>query len=145
MRTKNLLSVLMHCFSICCLVSVLWLVVGYSLAFSAGGPVIGGLERAFLAGVGTDGLTGTIPEVVFFMFQMTFAIITPALIVGAYPERITFLRSSCSAASGCSWSMSRSRTGSGAAAGLPRSASWTLPAAWWCISPRGRRHWSWRW
>jgi ammonium transporter, Amt family len=89
-RTKNLLSVLMHCFSICCLVSVLWLVVGYSLAFSEGSPVIGGLERGFLAGVGTDDLTGTIPEVVFFMFQMTFAIITPALIVGAYPERITF-------------------------------------------------------
>ena len=89
-RSKNLLSVLMHCFSICCLVSVLWLVVGYSLAFGEGGPAIGGLERAFLTGAGTEGLTGTIPEVVFFMFQMTFAIITPALIVGAYPERITF-------------------------------------------------------
>ena len=89
-RARNLLSVLMHCFSICCLVSVLWLVVGYSLAFGEGGPAIGSLERAFLAGAGTDGLTGTIPEVVFFMFQMTFAIITPALIVGAYPERITF-------------------------------------------------------
>jgi Amt family ammonium transporter len=89
-RARNLLSVLMHCFSICCLASVLWLAVGYSLAFSAGSPVIGGLERVFLANVGTDGLAGTIPEVVFFMFQMTFAIITPALIVGAYPERITF-------------------------------------------------------
>ena len=89
-RSKNLLSVLMHCFSICCLVSVLWLIVGYSLAFGEGGPVIGGLEKGFLAGVGTEGLVGTIPEVVFFMFQMTFAIITPALIVGAYPERITF-------------------------------------------------------
>src|SRR5919106_1345212 len=89
-RSKNLLSVLMHCFSICCLVSVLWLAVGYSLAFAEGNPVIGGLGRAFLAGAGTDGLAGTIPEVVFFMFQMTFAIITPALIVGAYPERVTF-------------------------------------------------------
>jgi ammonium transporter, Amt family len=89
-RSKNLLSVLMHCFSICCLVSVLWLVVGYSLAFGEGGPAIGGLERAFFTGAGTENLTGTIPEVVFFMFQMTFAIITPALIVGAYPERITF-------------------------------------------------------
>jgi ammonium transporter, Amt family len=89
-RARNLLSVLMHCFSICCLVSVLWLIVGYSLAFGEGGPVIGGLEKGFLAGVGTEGLVGTIPEVVFFMFQMTFAIITPALIVGAYPERITF-------------------------------------------------------
>ena len=130
--------------SICCLVSVLWLVVGYSLAFSAGGPVIGGLERAFLAGAGTDGLTGTIPEVVFFMFQMTFAIITPALIVGAYPERITFLRSPVQrrlAAPGLcpgrALDLGRRR--------LPRSASWTLPAAWSCISPRGRPHWSWRW
>ena len=89
-RSRNLLSVLMHCFSICCLVSVLWLVIGYSLAFSEGNAVIGGLGRAFLAGTGTDSLAGTIPEVVFFMFQMTFAIITPALIVGAYAERITF-------------------------------------------------------
>jgi Amt family ammonium transporter len=89
-RARNLLSVLMHCFSICCLVSVLWLIVGYSLAFGEGGPVIGGLDKAFLAGVGRDSLIGTLPEIVFFMFQMTFAIITPALIVGAYPERITF-------------------------------------------------------
>ncbi len=92
-RSRNLLSVLMHCSAICCLASVLWLAVGYSLAFGDGGAVnavIGGLGKAFLAGVGTDALQGTIPEVVFFMFQMTFAIITPALIVGAYPERITF-------------------------------------------------------
>jgi Amt family ammonium transporter len=89
-RARNLLSVLMHCFSICCLVSVLWLVVAYSLAFAEGNAVIGGLGRMFLAGVGTDTLAGSIPEVVFFMFQMTFAIITPALIVGAYAERITF-------------------------------------------------------
>jgi Amt family ammonium transporter len=89
-RARNLLSVLMHCFSICCLVSVLWLIAGYSLAFSEGSPVIGSLDKAFLAGAGRDGLTGAIPEVVFFMFQMTFAIITPALIAGAYPERITF-------------------------------------------------------
>ena len=80
----------MQCFSISCLVSLLWLIVGYSLAFGDGGPVIGGLGKAFLAGVGTDGSAGTIPETVFFMFQMTFAIITPALIVGAYPERMSF-------------------------------------------------------
>ena len=93
-RSRNVLSVLMHCFVICCVASVVWLAVGYSLAFSDGGaanPYIGGLSKAFLAGVGTDTLSGTIPEIVFFMFQMTFAIITPALIVGAYPERITFL------------------------------------------------------
>jgi ammonium transporter, Amt family len=93
-RSRNVLSVLMHCFVICCVASVVWLAVGYSLAFSDGGEAnqyIGGLSKAFLAGVGTDTLSGTIPEIVFFMFQMTFAIITPALIVGAYPERISFL------------------------------------------------------
>ena len=89
-RARNLLSVLMHCFSICCLVSVLWLAVAYSLVFDQGNAVIGGLGRAFLGGAGTETLAGTVPEVVYFMFQMTFAIITPALIVGAYPERITF-------------------------------------------------------
>jgi Amt family ammonium transporter len=93
-RARNVLSVLMHCAVICCVASILWLAVGYSLAFSDGGAanaLIGGLDKAFLAGVGTDSMSGTIPEVVFFMFQMTFAIITPALIVGAYPERITFM------------------------------------------------------
>jgi Amt family ammonium transporter len=89
-RARNLLSVLMHCFSICCVVSVLWLAIAYSLAFAEGTAVIGGLGKMFLAGVGTESLAGSIPEVVFFMFQMTFAIITPALIVGAYAERITF-------------------------------------------------------
>ena len=93
-RSRNFLSVLMHCLVICCASSVVWLAVGYTLAFSDGGAAnqfIGGLDKSFLFGVGLDTLNGTIPEVVFFMFQMTFAIITPALIVGAYPERITFL------------------------------------------------------
>jgi Amt family ammonium transporter len=92
-RAKNLLSVLMHCFVIACLVSVLWLVCAYSLAFGDGGAMnasIGGLGKAFLAGVAADSLQGDVPETVFFMFQMTFAIITPALIVGAYPERMRF-------------------------------------------------------
>ena len=92
-RSRNVLSVLMHCFSIACLASVAWLVVVYSLAFDDGGGAnayIGGLGKAFLAGVGVDSLSGTIPETVFFMFQMTFAIITPALIVGAFVERIRF-------------------------------------------------------
>ena len=92
-RAKNVLSVLMHCFAIACLASVLWLVAAYSLAFGQGGGMnawIGGLGKAFLAGAGTGALTNDIPEVVFFMFQMTFAIITPALIVGAYPERMRF-------------------------------------------------------
>ncbi len=92
-RAQNVLSVLMQCFAICCLVSVLWLLVGYSLAFGEGGGLnkwIGGLNKVLLAGIGTQTLSGTLPEVVFFMFQMTFAIITPALIVGAYVERIRF-------------------------------------------------------
>ena len=92
-RSKNVLSVLMHCFAVACLMSILWLVCGYSLAFGDGGaamPWIGGLDRLFLAGVGADTLKGDIPESLFFMFQMTFAVITPALIVGAYVERIKF-------------------------------------------------------
>jgi Amt family ammonium transporter len=92
-RVQNVLSVMMHCFTICCLVSILWLVFVYSLAFGDGGslnPWIGGLGKAFLAGVGLNSLSGDIPETVFFMFQMTFAIITPALIVGAFPERKKF-------------------------------------------------------
>ena len=91
--SKNVLSVLMHVFAICCSVSVLWLVFVYSLAFGDGGslnPVIGGFGKIFMNGVGLNTLTGNIPETVFFMFQMTFAIITPALIVGAYPERKKF-------------------------------------------------------
>ena len=70
--------------------SIIWLVAGYSIAFAEGTPWIGGLQKAFLMGVGKDPLSGDLPETVFFMFQMTFAIITPALIVGAYPERIKF-------------------------------------------------------
>lgn len=92
-RAENVLSVLMQCFAICCLASVLWFVCVYSLAFSDGGALnawIGGLSKMFLAGVGADAVSGDIPENVFFMFQMTFAIITPGLIVGAYVERIKF-------------------------------------------------------
>ncbi len=91
-RAPNVLSVLMHCFAIACLVSVLWLVCGYSLAFGAGNPWIGDLSKAFLGGVRHAAVfpNTTIPETVFFMFQMTFAIITPALIVGAFVERIRF-------------------------------------------------------
>ena len=89
-RSKNVLSVLMQCFTICCMASIVWLVVGYSIAFGGGNAWWGGLSKVFLAGVSTDTLLGSIPEDVFFMFQMTFAIITPALIVGAYVERIKF-------------------------------------------------------
>ena len=89
-RARNVLSVLMQCFAIACLISVLWLVVGYSVAFGEGNSVWGGLEKMMLTGITVDTLSGTIPEVLFFAFQMTFAIITPALIVGAYVERINF-------------------------------------------------------
>jgi Amt family ammonium transporter len=91
-RASNVLSVLMHCFAIACLVSVLWLVCAYSLAFAPGTPWIGSLSKAFLTGVGRQTLapSTSIPETVFFMFQMTFAIITPALIVGAFVERMKF-------------------------------------------------------
>ena len=92
-RVKNVLSVLMQCFAITALMSLIWAIYGYSLASTDGGalhPWIGGLEKLFLAGVGVDSLSGTIPETVFMTFQMTFAIITPALIVGAFAERMKF-------------------------------------------------------
>ena len=89
-RTKNVLSVLMQCFAIACLISLLWVIYGYSLAFDAGGPLIGTLSKAFLAGVTEASLSGTVPETVFATFQMTFAIITPALVVGAFAERMKF-------------------------------------------------------
>ncbi|MEZ5792038.1 MAG: ammonium transporter [Nitratireductor sp.] len=89
-QSKNLLSVLMHCIAIACLVSVLWFAIGYSLAFSQGNAWIGGISKAFMGDMTRDSLTGTLPEALFAMFQMTFAIITPALMVGAFVERIRF-------------------------------------------------------
>ncbi|MDF1668842.1 MAG: ammonium transporter [Roseovarius sp.] len=89
-RARNVLSVFMQCYAIACLMSVLWLAFGYSIAFGDGGAYWGGLDKMFLLGVSADTLSGTLPEVLFFAFQMTFAIITPALIVGAYVERINF-------------------------------------------------------
>ena len=89
-RARNVLSVFMHCFAIAALMSVLWLALGYTIAFGGPGQIWGGLGKAFLNGVTTESLTGALPEVLFFAFQMTFAIITPALIVGAYVERVGF-------------------------------------------------------
>ena len=92
-RSKNVLSVLMQCFAITCVVSILWLAGVYSFIFADGGSLqkfIGGASKAFLPDIGTGSLTGDIPETVYFMFQMTFAIITPALIVGAFAERMKF-------------------------------------------------------
>ena len=90
-RARNVLSVFMHCYAIACLMSVLWFLVGYSIAFGPGESGLwGGLGKIGLTGVTADALSGTLPEILFFAFQMTFAIITPALIVGAYVERISF-------------------------------------------------------
>lgn len=94
---KNVLSVLMQCLVLACLMSLVWVAIGYSIAFGDGngaaegaGALWGGVSNAFLGGLTTDAMAGTIPESVFVMFQMTFAIITPALIVGAYVERVNF-------------------------------------------------------
>ena len=90
-RARNVLSVFMHCYAIACLMSILWFTAGYSIAFGSGDSGFwGGLSKFALSGVTIDSLSGTIPEILFFAFQMTFAIITPALIVGAYVERIGF-------------------------------------------------------
>ena len=89
-RSKNVLSVLMQCFAITSLMTVLWVIYGYSIAFGGAGEYWGGLSKAFLKGVTVDSLSGTIPETVFMTFQLTFAIITPALIVGAFAERMKF-------------------------------------------------------
>ena len=89
-RKKNVLGVVMQSFAITCLVTILWTVIGYSLAFSEGGAYVGGFGRFFLKGMTVDAMSGTIPESVFMTFQMTFAIITPALIAGAIAERMRF-------------------------------------------------------
>ena len=92
-RSRNVLSVLMQCFAIACAASVVWVIAGYSLFATDGGGVqafIGSLDKAMLAGIGPESLTGSMPETVFVMFQMTFAIITPALVVGGFAERMRF-------------------------------------------------------
>src|SRR5262245_21072032 len=92
-RTKNVLSVLMQCFAITCIVTLAWVVVAYSIAFGDGGGAQawwGGLSKSFLSGIDVKTVKGTIPETVFAMFQLTFAIITPALVIGAYAERVRF-------------------------------------------------------
>ena len=89
-RKMNVLSTTMHSFATCCLVTVLWMVAGYSLAFGPGNAFIGDLSKAFLNGVGVGAISYTIPETVFMTYQMTFAIITPALIAGAFVDRMKF-------------------------------------------------------
>lgn len=89
-RARNVISVFMQCYAVACVISVLWYALGYSIAFGADGPYWGGIGKAFLGGVTEDSRTGTIPEYLFFGFQMTFAVITVALILGAYVERVRF-------------------------------------------------------
>ncbi|MEL0583676.1 MAG: ammonium transporter [Candidatus Thiodiazotropha sp. (ex. Lucinoma kazani)] len=89
-RAKNVLSVLMQCFAIAGMVSILWLIAGYSLAFGEGNAWLGDFSKVLMAGIGKDTLSGDIPESLFMLFQMTFAIITPALIVGGFAERMRF-------------------------------------------------------
>jgi ammonium transporter, Amt family len=89
-RAKNVLSVLMQCFSITCIVTLAWVAVGYSIAFGDGNAWWGGLGKAMLAGIDAKTVKGSIPETVFVMYQLTFAIITPALVIGAYAERVRF-------------------------------------------------------
>ena len=89
-RARNVLSVLMQCFAIACVMSVLWLIAGYSIAFGGGNAWWGGLGKALLIGIDASTARDNLPEILFFAFQMTFAIITPALIVGAYVERVGF-------------------------------------------------------
>ena len=92
-RSKNVLSVLMQCFAITCMVTLAWVVVAYSIAFGDGGAAnawYGGFAKSFLSGVEVGTVRGSVPETVFAMFQLTFAIITPALVIGAYAERVRF-------------------------------------------------------
>jgi len=89
-RTRNVLSVLMQCFALCGIVSLLWVAFGYSVAFGDGNALLGGFSKAWLRGVEVDSVSGLVPESVFVMFQLTFAIITPALIIGGFAERTRF-------------------------------------------------------
>ncbi len=147
-RAKNVLSIMMQCFAITALISILWVVYGYSLAFDTVGmekgvinfaSFVGGFDKAFLSGLTSEGLTSAsalFPESVFVMFQMTFAIITPALIVGAFAERMKF--SALLIFTGLWFTLvyAPSRTWSGAvtAACCGTGVYWTSPVAPWCTS-----------
>ena len=151
-RAKNVLSVLMQCFAMTGLITILWVLFGYSLAFDTTGmqagvtnihSFIGGLSKAFASGITADSLSGTIPESVFLTFQMTFAIITPALMVGAFAERMKF---SAMVVFMAAWSLLVyapicHMTWAGP---VPSSAIWVSsisPAAPWSISMPALRPW----
>ena len=136
-RAKNVLSVLVQCMAALAVVSMLWALVGHTLAFGVDhAGLIGGLEHLGLRGIGAapSALAPTVPASAFMAYQMVFAVITPALIAGAFAERMRFSGYLLFIGSGPSWSMRRWRTGCGAAASSARRA-WgpsTSPAAPWC-------------
>ena len=135
-RKKNVLATMAQSLAAVALISILWVAFGYSLAFVGDGPWIGSLDRWFLAGMEMDSvnpLAKTIPEVLFMLYQMTFAIITVALVAGAAADRMRFRPISCSRSAGSCSSMCRWRIGCGAAASWARPACSISRADWWCI------------
>ena len=141
-RSTGVLSVLMQCFALTCLVSVLWLAVGYSLAFGGTAPFIGDFSRVFFVGMGFE---GSIPENTFALFQLMFAIITPALVVGAFAERMRF---SAVLVFGALWSLAVYAPVAHwvwGGAGSPSSGFWTSRAERWCTSRPASPPWSRRW
>jgi hypothetical protein len=144
-RKKNVLATMAQCMAATFLVSILWAVIGYSLTFTGDGAYIGKLNRIFLNGMTLDAISPhakTIPESLFMIYQMTFAVITVALVAGSSPIVCASPHSSCSAYSGCCWSTCRSRIGSGAAASSAATAWSISPAGWWCISMPASPAWS---
>ena len=121
-QSKNVLSVLMHCFAIACLASIIWFAVGYSLSLTSGSGKswIGGTDAFFLQHLTIENLNGDHPETVWIMFQMTFSIITPSLIVGAFVEKLNFQPCSFSVVSGWCSFIVRYVTGYGVVAGSQR-------------------------
>jgi Amt family ammonium transporter len=134
-RARNVLSVLMQCFAITCVASLIWLLCGYSLAFTEANGFIGSFDKVLFAGITEDSMSGSIPETLFALFQMTFAVITPALIFGGFAERVRFgavmLFSSL-------WLLlvyiPVTHWVWVPAAGWRNAACWILPAVPWCIS-----------
>jgi hypothetical protein len=145
-RYKNLLNTLAMTFVSYCLASVIWMMWGYTLAFGTSqGGIIGGFDHFFMAGIGVDSLSGSIPTYVFALFQMTFAGITVALVLGSMVDRMKFSSWIVSPSCGSPSSTAPSPTGYGAAAGWERWGPLTLPAATWCISMPVWRAWCYRW
>jgi hypothetical protein len=138
-RKKNVLATMAQSLAATALISILWVAFGYSLVFTGDGALIGSSSRLFLDGMGMDSinpLAKTIPEALFMLYQMAFAVITVALVVGSVADRMRFSAFLLFSALGWLSSMYRLRTGSGAAASSVLPACWTLPAAPWCTSTR---------